>query len=246
MIFNNLFFSNNPQKEQKLLEMEQQIKSLFENYHVAWNNFCDTISPTANIPKLTLSLKNSSIEDCFLEIVRADEILQQQLYNQFISVNPTNASLKKLYIFLDEVHSRHNAVKALNKFFTLGLDTMLSILAFKLSADFFKNNFAHKFTNPFTNPFAFGNAVAIFVLVDCILSFLDSACSYILLDVHIKRLQDVLSTLSSVMQESTTRIITLTQELKDGLVWLDKNHLLLLNSETSTPQLISLYNFDTI
>ncbi|MGL4362033.1 MAG: hypothetical protein ACRCSG_01940 [Cellulosilyticaceae bacterium] len=81
MLFNNLFFPSNRTKEEQIQQLEQQLISLFENYHIAWNNFCKVSQIEDYIPTLKKSIKENTLEECIKEIDYATTILEDTINN---------------------------------------------------------------------------------------------------------------------------------------------------------------------
>ncbi|MGL4362032.1 MAG: hypothetical protein ACRCSG_01935 [Cellulosilyticaceae bacterium] len=81
MLFNNLFFPSNRIKEKQIQQLEQQLISLFENHHIAWNNFCKVSKIEDYVPTLKKSIKENSVEDCIKEIDYATTILENTITN---------------------------------------------------------------------------------------------------------------------------------------------------------------------
>ncbi|MGL4363006.1 MAG: hypothetical protein ACRCSG_07070 [Cellulosilyticaceae bacterium] len=81
MILDGILCPQDKNKEKQLRILEKEITNLFENYKVAWNNFCEKISPKGEIPKLEKSILNDSVEDCLEEIDDATKILEEIVSN---------------------------------------------------------------------------------------------------------------------------------------------------------------------
>ncbi|MGL4361839.1 MAG: hypothetical protein ACRCSG_00910 [Cellulosilyticaceae bacterium] len=77
MLFDNLFFSKNIEKERKIKELEKQVVMLFKDYQIAWNSFSKEVSDDMKIPLLNKTLENSTIEECLEEMNSAEDELRK-------------------------------------------------------------------------------------------------------------------------------------------------------------------------
>ncbi|MGL4362643.1 MAG: hypothetical protein ACRCSG_05170 [Cellulosilyticaceae bacterium] len=81
MIFDNLIYPNNKNKEKKIKELEIELAKIFRNYQKAWNELCDQISPDEVVPKLRKSINQNSLEECLEEIDNATKELDNIVKN---------------------------------------------------------------------------------------------------------------------------------------------------------------------
>ncbi|MGL4362410.1 MAG: hypothetical protein ACRCSG_03895 [Cellulosilyticaceae bacterium] len=131
MLFNYLIYPHLKEKEQYFQKLEKQIFTLFDNYRLSWNNFCDQLGPTHSIPKLNLSIHSASIYDCLAEIEAA-----ANQYHKKITTISEEADLSEL---LDLEPHKYANISMLNLKFAnsiknatiLASDFLIAIATFK-------------------------------------------------------------------------------------------------------------------
>ncbi|MGL4362408.1 MAG: hypothetical protein ACRCSG_03885 [Cellulosilyticaceae bacterium] len=322
MIFNYLFFSKNHEKRKYLKTLEIKLITLFDNYRVAWNNFCTQLGPTSTVPKLHFTISTHTLQSCLSEIDKASTALCNTINNIFYSIhlpnllNKSDASLKFVNLYFTEY--------LLKSIVSLG-DSIVGFLAFKLlcnnffvphvyyrpnlslssisqlnsnlnhtapsvhfnrhapnAPDFphssilfddaalnaslksFPNNninnntirdntirdntIRDNITKPVSKEFklvsSISNVTMIILLTDFILSFVEEFIVSQLLEDSIKQTSHILTLLTHIITTETSALLSITQSLQDGIIWLDSEHMLLIDKKTSIPSLFVLDQFN--
>ncbi|MGL4362422.1 MAG: hypothetical protein ACRCSG_03955 [Cellulosilyticaceae bacterium] len=57
-------------------------------------------------------------------------------------------------------------------------------------------------------------------------------------------MNNIVGELTSTMSRETTNLIQLTHYLKDGIIWIDKQHMLFVDEKTSSAKLIKIYEIN--
>ncbi|MGL4362406.1 MAG: hypothetical protein ACRCSG_03875 [Cellulosilyticaceae bacterium] len=268
MIWNSIFFHDNHLRRKKLKELELDLTNLFVNYHIAWNEFCAQLGPSCELPPLTKSLTTDTLFECLEEIQDAATILCDIINNISCRLNITEKlndptlTLQRLdstmttqfLLFQDIVVDSLTAVVS----FFIMRATILKVVALNLehaadqaAMDAFAAQTVYQrtlrvFTDASGN-FSFTNTsiciagMAILVLtVDLFISYFAEANSYQYLLARYNTLKDVSDRLTHIIKHETSKLTSLTQSLKDGALFLDKEHMLLVDTATSTAKLIKL------
>ncbi|MGL4362412.1 MAG: hypothetical protein ACRCSG_03905 [Cellulosilyticaceae bacterium] len=268
MIF-NLFFSGVRKKEKYAKELEATITSLFENYHIAWNDLCTQLGPSSNLPRLNLSIKSDSIYACLDEMDNAVKVLcntvenlsskldlSEIIRNPSINFQTLNLSLAKIAAaglsFITE-----NIIATITFYLTRHFLLLRLANSGALNASAPLLNDVSNVLNssipriPFSNLTTFqkgvvvGTTIAVVLLVDLIFSILEYNSEGSQLDNHIAHLQHIIGEISDIMTKETNSVIHLTQKLKDGFIWLDESHMMLIDKKHLNHSVISLEEFDS-
>ncbi|MGL4362414.1 MAG: hypothetical protein ACRCSG_03915 [Cellulosilyticaceae bacterium] len=267
MIF-NLFFSGLSKKNKYAAELEATIISLFENYHIAWNNFCDQLGSSSNLPKLNLSIKSDSIYACLDEMDAAIKTLCTTVENvsskldlSEIARNPSidfeclNLLLAQIAIsgvsLISEASigiivfylTRHFLlIRLMNTGVLAGSTPLLGEVAQVVQSSISTVPFARLTT--LQNGIVIGTTAVVVLLMDLVLSIIEAGAEYSIVDNHIAHLQHIIGEISDIMIKETKSITNLTQKLKDGFIWLDSSHMILIDKENSNHSIISLEEFN--
>ncbi|MGL4362423.1 MAG: hypothetical protein ACRCSG_03960 [Cellulosilyticaceae bacterium] len=99
IIFDNIIYPDNKNKKEKIKIIEQELSTLFSNYSIAWNNFCEQIDLNNAVPKLQKSLKTNSLTECIDEIDHATKTLDNIIKNATEKLESANLFTKTDYTF---------------------------------------------------------------------------------------------------------------------------------------------------
>ncbi|MGL4362407.1 MAG: hypothetical protein ACRCSG_03880 [Cellulosilyticaceae bacterium] len=240
MIFNKFFYSDNSRKKQHLLKLELQITHLFENYHIAWNNFADELGPELFIPKLSRSVKCEPIYSCLQEMDHAMTTLCDIISN--ISNSPSLSELIKgeSKYTLDKKNILSPWFVCLFGEFFVGVPTIYfssRVFSYAIKSTFFSKNTS--------NTICTGTSVVItvvlFILVDAIFSCMEESINAKEFDERIAKLHIISKQLTDLMVTATDKLTSLTQSLKDGIILLDTDHMLIIDKSSNYAKVITLH-----
>ncbi|MGL4362403.1 MAG: hypothetical protein ACRCSG_03860 [Cellulosilyticaceae bacterium] len=232
MILSELFFHMS-KKIHDISSIEHRIISLFEHYYIAWNNFVLQLGPESSVPKLHLSIKNSSIYQCLDEMNAALEILHSQINN-----TPNQLKLYKL-LSIPKFHFLSPAY-----IISYSMLCPLEIIADVLVARNFLSNSALCSLSTQNLAIKLGSTAVLVLLADMLEDIITFWPIKNSIDKQRQRLDVVLNEFSNAIQKETDFILYLTQLLDTGIVWLDKTHMLLVGKDFPEAKIVSVEDFE--
>ncbi|MGL4363003.1 MAG: hypothetical protein ACRCSG_07055 [Cellulosilyticaceae bacterium] len=78
------------------------------------------------------------------------------------------------------------------------------------------------------------------LLIDLVISYIEEVGRGERLDLEIIQIKNLLSELTTIMKKESERFIELTQNLKDGVIWLDKENMIIIEKNIKLPKLIRM------
>ncbi|MGL4362404.1 MAG: hypothetical protein ACRCSG_03865 [Cellulosilyticaceae bacterium] len=241
MLFEEILFLGIEKKRKHLEHLDAEITSLFEHYYIAWNNFVDHLGPLSPVPALHCSIKTDSIYDCLHEMERAKNILYTTVNNVCLKASVSNLdSLQNIDFHLSTINALKNSLLQAQ----IVAEVPLSYAAFLLFRYLLKSVPESLLSTKFNLFASFSFAAATMVLIDLLFSYITD---YILdqkLDLFISNANNILSSLSEILQKETTLIVKVTQHLESGLVWLDSTHMLLVPKDNTLPTIFNIEDLE--
>ncbi|MGL4362419.1 MAG: hypothetical protein ACRCSG_03940 [Cellulosilyticaceae bacterium] len=127
MIFKQIIFPENSQKEKQIKKMEKQLISLFERYKIVWNEFSDIAGRQIEIPKLKKNIMDDKIEECIDEMNEYADILETKI-NAIVE----KIGIKKFIVNNKNIQTNFNK-KVIDKIaISIGVDIISGLATFIL------------------------------------------------------------------------------------------------------------------
>ncbi|MGL4362645.1 MAG: hypothetical protein ACRCSG_05180 [Cellulosilyticaceae bacterium] len=82
--------------------------------------------------------------------------------------------------------------------------------------------------------------IAVVLVVDAITSCIEGMIRRKELNERIEQMNNILGDLTKAMKKETKKLIELTQSLRDGVIWIDKKYMMLVDKETSETTLVKV------
>ncbi|MGL4362642.1 MAG: hypothetical protein ACRCSG_05165 [Cellulosilyticaceae bacterium] len=249
MIFDELIFKGNREQEKVIDKMEAQLIQIFANYKYAWNAFCKEIIRGDEGPILKKSIEKNRIEEslaeCLEEIDNATQELDSIIKNAIEKLELKKLAGKKDYGLVKlQTKTVNNIIKY--SVFTGSLITgvALACLFIVKMLDVVNKDSAVCIGSTIMNKSIVGLGIllglVIIQIVDGVISCIIAAAQKEILARRIDQMNNILGELTRTMVKETDNLTKVTQSIKDGVIWVDKESMYIIDEETSEAQLVTV------
>ncbi|MGL4362641.1 MAG: hypothetical protein ACRCSG_05160 [Cellulosilyticaceae bacterium] len=245
MIFDELMYRDNNEKEKMLKNMEIEIMKIFKEYKNAWNEFCKQISPTGEVPILKKSIEKNRIEESLVECLEEIDNAIKELAN--IVKNAIEKLELKELIGKNDYRLEKLQPNVLRIMIKCLIPIVVGITGIGF-ASLVANQLlvqAEEMYWPMhiIQEIPAGStlfAMIYMITIDGLLTWAVAENNKGRIKKRLEQENKILDELKRTMVRETNNLIKITQSIKDGVIWIDKETMYLIDEKKSKITLVKI------